>query len=237
MGFTKLDEGILQSSIMAESSDTFKVWIAFLASCGSDGVARVSSLFVSSVCHLSIDIVDKAISILESIDPRSRSINEDGKRLVRVDGGYRVVNYEKYRGWTYSQTPEAKRQRKHRDIDVTKSHGSVTCCDTSVSSLSYIDKDFLSFWEKYPRKESKRDAAKAWKVVAKTEDKALINKALSNYIARIKKQGTETRFIKLPATFLREERWKDYLQDAPAATKESPEDFTKKQLDALKRRG
>ena len=42
MGFTKLDEVILKSSIMAEPSDTFKVWICILAACDENGLAAVS---------------------------------------------------------------------------------------------------------------------------------------------------------------------------------------------------
>ncbi len=114
MGFTKLDSGILQSSIMAEDPSTFKVWIAFLASCGPDGVAKVSSVFISSICHLSIDSVDLAIEILSKPDSRSRSINDDGKRIKRVDGGYYIINYLKYRSFNYSDNPESIRKREYR---------------------------------------------------------------------------------------------------------------------------
>jgi len=137
MGFTKLDEGILRSSIMAEDSDTFKVWIALLASCGYDGIAKISPVFLSSVCRLPLDIIEKAIVTLESPDKHSRSLKEDGKRIRKVDGGFFVVNYSEYRGRTYSQKSDAVRQRKYRDkrdINVTKSHKSVTSCDISASA-------------------------------------------------------------------------------------------------------
>lgn len=116
MGFTKLDEGILQSSVMLEEPPTFKVWVALLASCGPDGIARVSSVFLSSVCHLDLTVTDKALETLGAPDPRSRSVVEEGRRIKRVDGGYFLVNYEKYRSFTYSMTKEAIRQRKHREL-------------------------------------------------------------------------------------------------------------------------
>ena len=97
MGFTKLDEGILRSSIMAKDSDTFKVWIALLASCDYDGIARVSAIFLSSVCHLPIKIVEKALFALESPDKHSRSTEDDGRRIKRVSGGYFVINYGRMR--------------------------------------------------------------------------------------------------------------------------------------------
>jgi hypothetical protein len=115
VGFTKLDEGILRSSIMAEPSDVFKVWIAFLASCGPDGIARVSAVFISSVCRLDPAVVHKAIERLEAPDPDSRSETEEGRRIKRVDGGWFIVNYDKYRAFSYSASAEAIRARRYRE--------------------------------------------------------------------------------------------------------------------------
>ena len=139
MGFTKLDEGILQSSIMAADPVTFKVWIAILAAAGSDGIARVAPTFLASVCRLPVERVRRALDELEGPDPDSRTPTKNGSRIERCEGGWLVLNHAKYRGWTYSQTPEAVRQRRHReglgkrDVDVTERHGSVTVCDPSAS--------------------------------------------------------------------------------------------------------
>jgi hypothetical protein len=149
LGFTKLDEGILQSSIMMEDPATFKIWIGLLASCGPDGIAKVSSVFLSSVCHLSLGITDKALEILEKPDPRSRGLAEEGRRIKRVDGGYFVINYGKYRAFTYSMKNDAVRQRRHRKAvkSVTERDISVTECDShghsasASSSLSSKNKD------------------------------------------------------------------------------------------------
>jgi hypothetical protein len=132
MGFTKLDEGILRSSIMAEPPEVFKVWIAILASTDPDGVARVSSVFLSSVCYLALDIVDNSLAILEAPDPRSRSLIEDGRRIRRVDGGYLVINYGKYRDFTYSMNPDSVRKREYRKR-VSVGH-SGTCPGHSASA-------------------------------------------------------------------------------------------------------
>ena len=132
MGFTKLDSGILQSSIMAEPSETFKVFIAILASCGPDGIAKVSSTYLAAACYFPLEVVDTAIAVLEAPDPRSRSLADDGRRICRVDGGYFVTNYEKYRGFTPQEgdpnSPGALRIRRWRE----KTQQSVTdspCCN------------------------------------------------------------------------------------------------------------
>lgn len=113
MAFTKLDRGLLQSSILAEDPETFKVWIIFLAACDEDGVARVSPVYVSSIAHLSMESVEASIKRLSAPDPSSRSTVAKGRRLRRVDGGFEVVNYHVYRS-TSLRDAEAERKRLYR---------------------------------------------------------------------------------------------------------------------------
>jgi hypothetical protein len=125
VGFTKLDEGILRSSIMAEDPVTFKVWIAFLASCEPDGIARVSSVFIASVCRFTQEQVDKAVKRLSRPDLGSRSEEHEGRRIQRVDGGYLIFNYEKYRAFSYSMKRDAVRKREQREKAVGHSRDNV----------------------------------------------------------------------------------------------------------------
>ena len=145
MGFTKLDEHILQSSIMAEPVETFKVFIAILAATGRDGIAKVSSTFLAAACYLPLNDVDSALAALEAPDPRSRSLNEEGRRIKRIDGGYFVINYEKYRDFSYSDNPESIRKRVYRHKGKTGHVG--TCPGHSASasaSASELFKQFLN---------------------------------------------------------------------------------------------
>lgn len=153
MGFTKLDEGILQSSIMAESCATFKVWIALLASCGSDGIARVSSVFLASTCHLPLKSIDHSLEILSLPDTRSRSLIEEGRRIIRVDGGYFIVNYEKYRTFTYSDHPESVRKREYRKrIKEGDALGHVPFCPGHSASASVFNSSLSSLDNKNLKK-------------------------------------------------------------------------------------
>ena len=113
LGYTKLDEGILQSSIMAEDPGTFKIWIALLATCKQDGVAHCSSVFLASVCRLPQDDVDKILEKFMSPDPRSRSKENDGRRIKEVDGGYELLSYFDYRDSSLRDA-EAERKRLYR---------------------------------------------------------------------------------------------------------------------------
>jgi hypothetical protein len=113
-GFTKLDAGILQSSVMAAPPVTFKVWIALLAACRSDGVARVSPTYLGAVCRLSLSDVGRALEELASPDPHSRTLMEEGRRITRVDGGFRLINYRKYREQGIREAETAGRVERRR---------------------------------------------------------------------------------------------------------------------------
>jgi hypothetical protein len=137
MGFTKLDEGIVQSSIMNEDGDTFKVWITLLAICKEDGIAHCSSIFLSSVCHLSQDLVDSIIQKLSGPDSESRSTKREGRRIRRVNGGYELINYFKYRE-SGLRRAEAERKRLYRQELRKKKRPGVSgqCPDSSASASS-----------------------------------------------------------------------------------------------------
>lgn len=71
---------------------------------------------------------------------------------------------------------------------------------------------FDEFWNMYPRRVGNVDALNAWNNAIKRgaipED---IYKSVENYKINISFQGTETQFIKHPASFLNKDRWKEYL--------------------------
>jgi len=226
MGFTKLDSGLLRSSIMAASLETFKVWITLLAACDENGIAEVSPIFLESICRIPIEKVEESLVILESPDKHSRSENDDGRRIERVDGGFRILNYPKYRIKSYSKSKEAIRKREWRERKgggcpknpPVKQDGlghvpNVPDGSASASaSASVKEKGFDQWWSLYPRKLAKQDAVKAYAAALKagaTHEDLL--KALGGYCAELKKNKTEEQYVKYPATFLRADRWKDYL--------------------------
>ena len=111
--FTKLSAGILQSSIMAEPPEVFKVWVTLMAAADPDGIAPVSAQFLSTIARLPIETTRAALQRLEAPDPDSRSTNDDGRRIRRVDGGYLLINYARYRTRSLREA-EAERKRLYR---------------------------------------------------------------------------------------------------------------------------
>jgi hypothetical protein len=94
------------------------------------------------------------------------------------------------------------------------------------------DKDidpFEVFWKSYPRRVGKADAFKAWMHLIEKEkiDPTQIQKAVEGYIKEIARLKTELQYVKHPTTFLRSDRWKDYLPGAAGDEKnEDPMDET-----------
>lgn len=77
---------------------------------------------------------------------------------------------------------------------------------------------FQAFWERYPRRDAKKDATKAWgQVVKDAETEQKIHAALDWQIPIFEQRQRE--FIPLPATWLRGERWED---EKPTTTLNRP---------------
>lgn len=68
---------------------------------------------------------------------------------------------------------------------------------------------FQAFWERYPRREAKKDATKAWSQVVKDDPQTeeQIHQALDWQIPLW--EHREIKYVPLPATYLRGERWTD----------------------------
>ena len=82
--------------------------------------------------------------------------------------------------------------------------------------------DFELFWSAYPRRVEKRVAFKAWLgVVRHGADPAELREAAEAYRADTARKGTPQDKIKHAATFMHEDRWRDWLPPKGAAYLES----------------
>lgn len=92
-GFTKLYADIVDSSIWDEDSDTCKVWVTLLALKDSTGYVRGSIGWLAKKARVSVDVCVKAITILESPDPASRTEDHEGRRISRDAHGWEILNH------------------------------------------------------------------------------------------------------------------------------------------------
>jgi len=97
VGFTKLDEDFFDSSLVAEGPVATAVFVLLLAKAKADGIARVAATVVGGRLGLTAEQTAEAFRILESPDQHSRSLEHEGRRIKRVDGGWLMLNYKKRR--------------------------------------------------------------------------------------------------------------------------------------------
>lgn len=125
----KLYATILDSTIWAEPAPTVKVWLTMLAMADPNGFVEGSLTGVMRRAIVSREECETAIMVLESPDPDSKTPDHEGRRIERVEGGWKILNHRKYRDLrTENQIAVAQRVKQHRDkkkalqvTDVTKS--------------------------------------------------------------------------------------------------------------------
>lgn len=95
--FVKLFQGILDSSVWGEDSDVRIVWITLLAMADEKGDIHASVPGLARRAVVSVETVERALARFMSPDAYSRTPTDDGRRLVPMQGGWHLVNYEMYR--------------------------------------------------------------------------------------------------------------------------------------------
>jgi len=98
--YAKLFASLYQGTLRGKP-DEILVFTNLLAHTSRDGIVDKHFRAIAEETGLTIEAVKAAIEVLESPDAESRSPEEDGARIVRLDEhrvwGWRVVNHGKYR--------------------------------------------------------------------------------------------------------------------------------------------
>lgn len=98
MSFTKLDSSILASTVwVGTSPETKVVWIAMLALRNQHHVVEASVPGLAQMAGVPVPAVEKALKLFLAPDPYSRTKDFEGRRIEAVEGGWRLLNGEKYR--------------------------------------------------------------------------------------------------------------------------------------------
>ena len=163
---------------------------------------------------MSLDATAMALQSFESPDEYSKSQEDDGKRIRRVDGGYLILNYDKYRERDNTAYERLKKYReKNRGLRRNQPLSGVS----SASVSSSISDMFLSFWKEYPKKANKKNAEKAF--IKIKPDQELFEKIISA-LKWQRQAWHDPKFTPHAATWLNGNRWEDEKESAPKATNE-----------------
>lgn len=130
----------LYKGTMRGQSNAILVFTYMLATCDIAGIVDTHFSAIASDTGLTDDQVRKACEWLEKPDPDSRSPDEGGRRIVRVDDhrtwGWRIVNYAKYRAMRneddrreQNRQAQARRRAKLAKDEGKKSAHGLTLAD------------------------------------------------------------------------------------------------------------
>lgn len=97
MTFTKLFNSITESTIWTEPASTRLVWITMLAMADHAGRVHASIPGLANRAVVPVQDCQIAIDTLLAPDRYSRTPDNEGRRVEPIDGGWRLLNYRKYR--------------------------------------------------------------------------------------------------------------------------------------------
>jgi hypothetical protein len=220
MPYVKLDTGILDSTLWLSDANVRVVFITMLAMAKPDGVCEATAPGIARRANLSIESVRSALRELEAPDEDSRSLDQEGRRIVRVDGGYFIVNYEKYRQKDHTAAERKRKERAQRkakeaqnvtDVtrDVTVVTPDVTQAEAEAKAKaerSTYPECFARAWSSYPRRQGsnpKKGAYRAWCArVKEGYREADLEAGVRGYAEHVRSEDIEgTRYVMQAKTF------------------------------------
>ncbi len=229
MGYTKLFSEIIMSTVWREKDKTRLVWITMLALRNRHHVVEGSVPGLADCARVSIEACRTALKVLSEPDPDSRSQEQEGRRIQKVDGGWFIINGEYYRRKMSEDERREKNaiyQKNHRERKKSVS----TQSDISAKSAQTeeeTDADaepktkkkppnplkgecdgFDLFWSEYPNKQAKLVAKRAWLKI-KPDERADVMSGIARWKRSESWLKDDGQFIPHPATFLNQRRFED----------------------------
>lgn len=102
MSYSKLHSSIVNSSLWCEQDAIRILFITLLAMCDRDGIVYGSRAGLARAAMIDPEKANEAWTALLSPDPDSsdkiRAPENEGRRIEEVSGGFRLLNFEYYRG-------------------------------------------------------------------------------------------------------------------------------------------
>jgi hypothetical protein len=139
-GYTKLFNSILSSTIWREDLPTKVVWVTMLAMADRDGIIEGSIPGLAHLAGATIKQTETAIQKFLSPDPYSRTPEHEGRRIEKVDGGWRLLNADKYRNrMSKADIQERDRLRKQRYREQIKATVGPNCPTVSGTERDNAD--------------------------------------------------------------------------------------------------
>jgi len=91
-----LHQGMVLSSVWNEPDNVRILWVTLLCLADEDGFVDCSLPALAARCRKTIDETKEALQALAQPDVYSRLKNDEGARIIPVDRGWYIVNYEQH---------------------------------------------------------------------------------------------------------------------------------------------
>ena len=211
MAFVKLDTGILRSTLWIDREAREVFLTALLMAEPTEFSEPIKQIQVDAIKHTGFEappgwygfveaagagiirfsMVDHALGMdalrrLGDPDPESRSKAHGGRRLIRVDGGYVVLNFIEYREKDHTSAERSRRWRERKKASASDT------ADTRVSNVATRDE------RKYVSKERNVTQAEA---EAEAEAKAESRLSPSDSVAQERDDAINRVFVHWRSTW------------------------------------
>ncbi len=122
-GFVKVFGTIKTSSVWVEPHHVFKLWMTFLVEADRHGRVLGSIPGLANLARVTVEEAREAVEKFLAPDPYSRTKSEGGRRIREIDGGWQLINHNKYREMrTEAQAATAERVARHREAHPPKTY-------------------------------------------------------------------------------------------------------------------
>lgn len=141
--FSKLSDSITRSSLWSEKYHVRVVFVSLLSLKDDNGFVEGTRSSLQRICNVTMDEFDEAIKVLSSPDHESKTPDFEGRRIDKIEGGWVVLNHEKYRlpeqtkkenRNEYMRAYMAKKRAVNSNIKLTPINSELTSVSVSISS-------------------------------------------------------------------------------------------------------
>lgn len=143
-GYTKLFSSIVTSTIWRESDHVRLVWVTMLALSDRHGMVEASVPGLADMARVSRSLCEDALRVLSEPDQDSRTKDLDGRRIVKVDGGWQLVNHARYREKMSEEERRARnaaymKEYRSRKATVGECKSDVITCNDMLTNVSRVE--------------------------------------------------------------------------------------------------
>lgn len=110
--YTPIFRDLLDSSLWASATPATRcVWITFLLDADPEGYIPMSVPGLARRANVTLQAARAAIEMLEAPDPDSRTPDFEGRRIAKVPGGWRVLNFVAKRELAKHEAEKARKRK------------------------------------------------------------------------------------------------------------------------------